>query len=148
MSIVVNFIGDRLRRARMAAGLNGKTLAGMAGIAPAYLTQLEKGKRSPSPDLLIKLASLLHVDIESFGDQADKGFNRAVREECGFYMADTVGALKARIERLEEELSQARQVIHNQSIALARRDGGGDMVGPAPPVSSASGGNRNKRRGA
>lgn len=146
MSIVVNFIGDRLRRARMSAGLNGKTLAGMAGIAPAYLTQLEKGKRSPSPDLLIKLASVLRVDIESFGDEVNNGSDRAVREECGFYMADTVQELKSRIATLERELDQAREVIHNQSVALAQ---GRAIAAPAAGVrSGVTASKQAERRGA
>lgn len=54
-----NFFSTQLRRLRMGMGLNGKQLAAQVGISAPYLTQLEKGLREPSGDLLNKLAIVL-----------------------------------------------------------------------------------------
>ena len=43
----------------MGMGLNGKQLAAQVGISAPYLTQLEKGLREPSGELLNKLARVL-----------------------------------------------------------------------------------------
>lgn len=128
MSIVVNFVGDRLRRVRMAAGLNGKELANKAGISPAYLTQLEKNKRTPSPELLIKLAETLSVPVDSFGLPAPD--SPAVRETPATYGTDA-----ARIAELEAELATARETIYNLSVALSAAG-----RAAAAPASGASGG--------
>lgn len=56
-----NNFQTRLRRCRMAAGMQGKELASRSGISSPYLTQLEKGQRLPSEDLLNRLAHELQV---------------------------------------------------------------------------------------
>lgn len=50
-------IGDRLRIQRtesLAKGL--REMAGILGIAPPHLTDIEKGRRNPSEELMVKIA--------------------------------------------------------------------------------------------
>ena len=50
---------------RKKAGVNQKTLAEQVGIAPAYLCELEKGKKKNlSLPLLKKMASALGITID------------------------------------------------------------------------------------
>jgi transcriptional regulator with XRE-family HTH domain len=63
-----NLFSERIRRARMAAGLQGKELAKRLGISRPYLSQIEKGLRHPSPELLTRLAAELQISMDDSGD--------------------------------------------------------------------------------
>ena len=45
-------------------GLSGRALAARAGISPAYLSQIETGRKPGSFDTMAKLARALGVDME------------------------------------------------------------------------------------
>ncbi len=45
-------------------GLTLETLGAACGVTKAFLSQIENGKRSPSIDLLKKLAAVLTVDVD------------------------------------------------------------------------------------
>ena len=68
-----NSFCTRVRRARMASGLQGKELAMRLGISRPYLSQIEKGSRIPANELLIRLASELKVTPHwlTHGDQPE-----------------------------------------------------------------------------
>jgi transcriptional regulator with XRE-family HTH domain len=68
ISMNTNLFSERLRRARMAAGLQGKELAKRLGISRPYLSQIEKGLRNPSPELLTRLAAELQISMDDSGD--------------------------------------------------------------------------------
>lgn len=56
-------IGDRLRRQRTEVLKRGlRQTATDLGIAPAHLTDIEKGRRSPSDDLLVRIARVYKMD--------------------------------------------------------------------------------------
>lgn len=69
--MIDNFFSTQLRRLRMGMGLNGKQLSAQVGISAPYLTQLEKGLREPSGELLNKLARVLKTtpDVLLLGKQ-------------------------------------------------------------------------------
>jgi transcriptional regulator with XRE-family HTH domain len=50
---------DRLRRARIRAGLSQVELSGRAELHATYLNRLEKGHRSPSLDVAERIAKAL-----------------------------------------------------------------------------------------
>lgn len=52
-----------LRRIRVERGLTQETLANDAGVAIPYLSNLERGLRNPSIELLERLATVLRVDL-------------------------------------------------------------------------------------
>ena len=49
---------------RRHRGMRGNRLAAEAGISPAYLTQLERGRRKGSVDVLRRIAAALGVDLD------------------------------------------------------------------------------------
>jgi DNA-binding Xre family transcriptional regulator len=55
---------SRIRIWREHRGLNLRGLAGKAGIAPAYLSEIESGKKPGSIKALVAIARALEVEIE------------------------------------------------------------------------------------
>jgi transcriptional regulator with XRE-family HTH domain len=56
-------IGERLRFYRKAKGQKQVVVAGLAGITEDYLSQIERGMRTPTIGLLQKLARILRVPV-------------------------------------------------------------------------------------
>ncbi|GAA1888608.1 helix-turn-helix transcriptional regulator [Streptomyces durmitorensis] len=56
-------VGARIRYHREQAGRSQVAIAGLCGITERYLSLIENGKKSPSPDLLGRLAAELGVTI-------------------------------------------------------------------------------------
>ena len=52
-------LADELRRARVAAGLSQEKLAAKAGISREYVNYLERGKRSPTVTVFVKICRAL-----------------------------------------------------------------------------------------
>lgn len=53
-----------MRRRRVAGGYSGVELAARAGISIGFLSELETGKRNPSPATLTALAKALDCQVE------------------------------------------------------------------------------------
>lgn len=56
--------GDRLKQLRSQAGLTQKELAERIGITKSVVSFYELRERTPSPDVLVKLASVFHVSTD------------------------------------------------------------------------------------
>lgn len=61
----MNTLGIRLQQARKAAGLNLRDFSNLIGISHTAISKYENGKLYPSSDMLIKLAKILNVRIDS-----------------------------------------------------------------------------------
>jgi len=55
-------IGDIIRHERKKQGINQKDLAEKAGISNSYLTDIEKGRHTPSIKTLLKISEALQID--------------------------------------------------------------------------------------
>jgi len=55
----LNNLSDRIRLMRIAQGLSQTQLAEQIGITQAFMSELEKGKKTPSVDVLEKLCGAL-----------------------------------------------------------------------------------------
>ena len=108
-------VGERLRAARVNAGLSQRQLA-FPGCSAAYISRLEAGDRVPSLQLLRKLAAKLRVD-ESYlatGSAAERARPAALTEAdiaLRFGDPDTAAAL------YDQVLSQAGDV-RTRALAL------------------------------
>lgn len=61
-SIVQEPIGDRLRRHRVERLKRSlRQVASDVGVTPAHLTDIEKGRRAPSDDLLVRIARVYQL---------------------------------------------------------------------------------------
>jgi transcriptional regulator with XRE-family HTH domain len=62
---LVNMIfGMKVRQARMEAGLNLSEFAGRCDLSPSYVTEIEKGRKYPKPDKIIKMAQVLEKSYD------------------------------------------------------------------------------------
>ena len=56
--------GKKLRRLRLQAGLTQAELAKRLNVTKAAVSYYENQERSPSPDVLIKIATIFHVTTD------------------------------------------------------------------------------------
>ena len=56
--------GDRLRKTRIAAGLNQRELGEKAGCSDAMIAQMEKGVKTPGLTLLTAIADALGCSLD------------------------------------------------------------------------------------
>lgn len=56
--------GDRLKTLRLQAGLTQKQLAERLGVTKSVISYYELLERSPSPDIIVKLAAIFHVSTD------------------------------------------------------------------------------------
>ena len=61
----VGTLGDYLREQRVAASLSLRQLAEQAGVSNPYLSQIERGLRRPSAEVLQQLAKALRISAET-----------------------------------------------------------------------------------
>lgn len=60
---MVNF-GSTLKKLRLQAGMTQKQLADSMGLTKAVISYYELQERYPSPEVLIKMASIFHVSTD------------------------------------------------------------------------------------
>lgn len=56
--------GDKLKYLRQQAGLTQKQLADQLGVTKSVVSFYERSERTPSPDVLRKLAAVFHVSTD------------------------------------------------------------------------------------
>jgi len=66
----VNSIGEYIREQREQARISMRQLAQQAGVSNPYLSQIERGLRKPSADILAQIAKGLRISAEALYVQA------------------------------------------------------------------------------
>jgi len=66
----MNSIGDYIREQREQARISMRQLAQQAGVSNPYLSQIERGLRKPSADILQQIAKGLRISAEALYVQA------------------------------------------------------------------------------
>ena len=69
-NVNVNSIGDYIREQREQAKISMRQLAQSAGVSNPYLSQIERGLRKPSADILQQIAKGLRISAEALYVQA------------------------------------------------------------------------------
>ncbi len=67
---VVESLGDFLKEQRLASRLSLRQLAEQAGVSNPYLSQIERGLRRPSAEVLQQIAKALRISAEQLYHQA------------------------------------------------------------------------------
>ncbi len=68
--IDVGSLGEYIREQRQAAELSLRQLARTAGVSNPYLSQVERGLRKPSAEILAQIAGALRISAETLYVQA------------------------------------------------------------------------------
>ena len=116
-------IADRVREARIAAGLSQTALAGDA-FSPSYISLIEAGRRDPTDTALAILAARLGSTVE-YLKHGDDGPNEArTRLEVDYAKLDLstgdAGSARDRLERLDlSDVTQALRVSARLTLAEA-----------------------------
>jgi transcriptional regulator with XRE-family HTH domain len=97
-------IGDRLREARLRAGLSQRELS-EPGVSYAYISRIEAGVRTPSVKVLRKLAPKLGVSVSWL----ETGSDSAAEELARIVLTANGGPLDPRAQTL------ARRVLGSQA---------------------------------
>ncbi len=86
----VRDVGMFIRDQRQAAQLSLRNLASMAGVSNPYLSQIERGLRRPSADILNAIAKALRISAETLyvqagilEDREDTDLAEAIRRDRG-----------------------------------------------------------------
>jgi len=76
-------VGDFIRTQREVARMSVRRLAEVAGVSNPYLSQIERGLRKPSAEILQQIAKALQISAETLYERAgllsDLGEARGVR---------------------------------------------------------------------
>jgi transcriptional regulator with XRE-family HTH domain len=121
-------LGEFIREQRRLGELSLRKLAELAGVSNPYLSQIERGLRKPSADILRQIAGGLHISAETL-------YVRAGILDEGAAPVDLVAEIR-RDPHLDEEQKRALVHIYQsfRSERAARLVGGQDSKAPAPEV--------------
>jgi XRE family transcriptional regulator, regulator of sulfur utilization len=81
MDELLTTIGTRLRDTRESLGLSQEAVAARARVNTSYLSQIERGRKAPSLDVFVRLATAVNLTLaELFADQEGSTPSLDVRE--------------------------------------------------------------------
>jgi predicted transcriptional regulator/DNA-binding XRE family transcriptional regulator len=106
------FAGPRIRRIRNAKGLTQTAMAEGLGISPSYLNLIERNQRPLTVQLILKLASIYHVEPEEL--QGDAGGAMAALREV-FSDPLLAGELPG-----DQEMIEIAEAAPNASAAVVK----------------------------
>ena len=122
-------IGDFLKEQRQSAKLSLRRLAEEAGVSNPYLSQVERGLRRPSAEILQQLAKALRISAEQLYVQAglleDRGTSQAVEAAL---MSDV--AITERQKRVLLDI-YASFLVENEALAAAVAEQAPVVIPPA-----------------
>jgi transcriptional regulator with XRE-family HTH domain len=117
-NVTVNSIGEYIREQREQAKISMRQLAQAAGVSNPYLSQIERGLRKPSADILQQIAKGLRISAEALYVQAgileDKPADSGVRSAL---LADTHLA-----ERQKQVLIEIYESFRRENAAAAAQE--------------------------
>ncbi|MGI5353344.1 helix-turn-helix domain-containing protein [Streptomyces sp. CA-250714] len=121
-SLNVGNLGEFLREQRRTAKLSLRQLAEAAGVSNPYLSQIERGLRKPSAEILQQLAKALRISAETLYVQAgilDERDRQDLLQVPAAILADSSineqqkQALLQIYESFRKENAQQRATVHD-----------------------------------
>src|SRR5690348_10993427 len=142
----VGSIGEYIRQQREQAKISLRQLASAAGISNPYLSQIERGLRRPSAEILQQIAKGLRISAEALYVQAgileDREADSGVRSAV---LADPSLAERQKQVLLEIYESFRRESADKAEAAAAEEGAAGDAPGATAAGSKAQPGAGGKR---
>lgn len=127
----VSKVGSFIREQRTKARLSLRHIAGSAGVSIPYLSQVERGLRRPSAEILQAIARALRISAETLYVQAGILEDRPAPDVVAAVMADVTIS-----ERQRHALIQIYEAFRSESSRGDPR--GGAAEGDKPPPRSAA----------
>ena len=110
-------IGEYIRQQRNNAKISLRQLAKQAGVSNPYLSQIERGLRKPSAEILQQIARGLRISAEALYVQA------------GILDAPTGGAVADAVRASTELTERQKQVLLDVFETFLRANAGADATG-------------------
>ncbi|MCZ2806217.1 helix-turn-helix transcriptional regulator [Modestobacter sp. VKM Ac-2983] len=122
---VSSSVGEFIRNQRNAAQVSLRELSRLAGVSNPYLSQVERGLRKPSAEILAQIARGLKISAETLYEQAGILDRRSGT-------ASTVAALRA-----DEALSERHKAVLLELYETYTREHAAQLAREQAAVSSA-----------
>ena len=139
MEVVANMnsIGDYIRQQREQAKISLRQLADQAGVSNPYLSQIERGLRKPSAEILQQIAKGLRISAEALYVQAgileDRPGDSGVRAALLTDPQLTERQKQVLVEIYESFRRESQKPPTAEVVAVVRdRPAPGEDVPPAP----------------
>jgi transcriptional regulator with XRE-family HTH domain len=126
-------LGEFIRQQRNGARLSLRHLSELAGISNPYLSQIERGLRRPSAEILQQIARALQISAETLYVRAGILEERAV-SGGGTAREGLVGAILSDATLGMEQ----RQVLLRVYLSLRRENGSAPSLVPIEPGTASS----------
>jgi len=107
-------IGEYIREQRSTARISLRQLSKLAGVSNPYLSQIERGLRKPSAEILQQIAKGLRISAEALYVQA--GFLNA---QAGGPVPDAIRAATELTERQKQVLLDVYETFRRANLAEA-----------------------------
>ena len=124
----VGSIGEYIRQQREQAKISLRQLASAAGVSNPYLSQIERGLRRPSAEILQQIAKGLRISAEALYVQA--GILEDRRPDSGVRAA--VLADPELAERQKQVLLEIYESFRRETAGNAQAAAGGEAADPGP----------------
>ncbi|RJQ78036.1 XRE family transcriptional regulator [Pseudonocardiaceae bacterium YIM PH 21723] len=105
-------IGEYIRSQRSTAQISLRQLAKLAGVSNPYLSQIERGLRKPSAEILQQIAKGLRISAEALYVQAG-----ILQERVGGAVADAILADPSITERQKQVLLDVYESFRRENDA-------------------------------
>ena len=106
-------LGDYIREQRNSAKVSLRQLAKLAGVSNPYLSQIERGLRKPSAEILQQIAKALRISAETLYVQAGILDERAGDSD----VATAILADPGLTERQKQVLLEIYESFHKENAA-------------------------------
>jgi transcriptional regulator with XRE-family HTH domain len=128
----VRHLGDYIREQRRDSNVSLRQLAKLAGVSNPYLSQIERGLRKPSAEILQQIAKALRISAEALYIQA----GILEQREGSRIVPDAVQADETLTERQKQVLLEIYESFRkeNAGLAIAQPPGAPEPLATAPAV--------------
>jgi transcriptional regulator with XRE-family HTH domain len=117
MVMNVKEVGAFIRKQRTGERLSLKKMSGLAGVSIPYLSQIERGLRRPSADILQAIAKGLRISAETLYVQAGILEERPVQDVTAALISDPTIT-----ERQKQALIQIYQAFREETARAPREE--------------------------
>src|SRR5712691_2872550 len=127
----VKGLGSYIRDQREKGALSLRKLSALAGVSIPYLSQVERGLRKPSAEILQAIAKGLRVSAETLYVQAGILEDRSVPDVASAIMSDPTVT-----ERQKQALIQIYEAFREETGRAAESASKSKSKGPSAPTPS------------